>query len=366
MNQCKLQCNSRGNRRGVSMVYTSMMLVTLFAFSSLAVDMGRVQVAKTELRRAVDAAARYGATGLDLDAATAISRATVSIADNKVDGGSHTLVTAQDVRLGKWDTATRKFTVLTGSDRDNANAIEVTGRRLKSRGNAIPLTFARLLGIDTCNINNVPATAMVIKSVKVDQYIPATANPFLAGMPKGSSASLNNPHNSPDYAGDGKNPRQSPMQVNMGLFEGMKLNFDSISGDARHDPNLDYFAPDGELADIGNNTNGSENGISDLVAPINALVGVFVSDDQPNKTSAPERLDFSNSTSRDFNTLQPKLKQLFFIGDGLTSKGETQQFVVPKGATRLYLATWDFFEWNNNAGSRNVKVYRPAQVVLVK
>ncbi len=27
----------------------------------------------------------------------------------------------------------------------------------------------------------------------------------------------------------------------------MPLTFDSISGDARHDPNLNYYSPDGEL-----------------------------------------------------------------------------------------------------------------------
>ena len=43
-----------------------------------------------------------------------------------------------------------------------------------------------------------------------------------------------------------------------------------------------------------------------------------------------------------------------------------QQFIVPKGATRLYLATWDFFEWNNNAGTRNVQVNRPERIIMVK
>ncbi len=28
-----------------------------------------------------------------------------------------------------------------------------------------------------------------------------------------------------------------------------------------------------------------------------------------------------------------------------------EQFVVPPNATRLYLASWDGYEWNNNLGS---------------
>ena len=54
---------TRGSR-GTVMVWAIVSMVALMAFVSLAVDMGRVQLAKTELQRAADAAARYGATGL--------------------------------------------------------------------------------------------------------------------------------------------------------------------------------------------------------------------------------------------------------------------------------------------------------------
>jgi hypothetical protein len=103
-----------------------------------------------------------------------------------------------------------------------------------------------------------------------------------------------------------------------------------------------------------------------MTAPINALVGVYLGDDQPNFSAPPRSLDFSTSLSRDFTTLQPELKQLFFIGDGLNSQGIKQQFIAPAGATRLFLATWDFFEWNNNAGYRNIRVNRPERIITVK
>jgi hypothetical protein len=185
-------------------------------------------------------------------------------------------------------------------------------------------------------------------------------------MPAGSAASLNNPHNSPDYAGTASNPRQSPLAVNMTVTEGDKLTFDGIDGQVRHDPNLPFFDPDGQLNSIGSNTNGSENGIADTKAPINALVGLFLDDRQPNWSSAPSKLDFSTAASRNFETLQPKVKQIFFIGDGKNSSGARQEFVVPPGATRLYLATWDFYEWNNNYGFRNIRVKRPEKIITVK
>jgi hypothetical protein len=223
--------------------------------------------------------------------------------------------------------------------------------------------------------------------LNVNQYVPATANPFLSGMPYGSSASQINPHNSPDYAGNDKDPRQSPLSVGMPIAGGQGYSFDSISGDARHDPNLAYYSPDGELGDIGHNnltTNGGnsysstwydQNGIADVKAPINALVGVFLSDDAPNKTDVPTfnsddlkkaPRDYTSADARNMPVYQPKLKQIFFIGDGKTDDGTQQMFIAPPGATRLFLATWDFYEWNNNAGSRNIRVQRPGTSMLVK
>ncbi len=363
------------NRRGVALFYVTVMMVVMIIFCSLAVDLARVQLAKSELRQAVDSAARYGAIGLDRDAATAVNNAVVSAKENLVDTTNLALDPNNDIVIGTWNASLHTFTVLTGSDRDNGNAVQIVGRRIAARNTAVPLAFAPVIGLKTCDIHAVSAIAMVIKSVNVNQNVPATANPFLAGMPYGSVASLNNPHNSPDYAGNGINPRQSPLQVAMGITAGTPLTFDSISGDARHDPNLAYYSPDGQLNDIGHNTNGSENGISDLNAPINALVGVFLDDNQPNTSPTPtfsasdlakSPTDFSTAAARNMQVYQPKLKQLFFIGDGLTDSGTPQQFVAPKGATRLYLATWDFFEWNNNAGQRNVRVARPAAVTLVK
>ena len=64
------------NRRGATLIYMLMLMIALLMFASLGVDVARVQMAKTELRTAVDSAARYAAIGLDRDGATAISNAT--------------------------------------------------------------------------------------------------------------------------------------------------------------------------------------------------------------------------------------------------------------------------------------------------
>src|SRR5262245_37757094 len=82
--------DGRQRRWGVSLVYFMFMTVALAGFASLAVDWGRVQLAKSQLQHAVDAAARFGAMGLEHDAATARANAVAAGADNSADGVSVT------------------------------------------------------------------------------------------------------------------------------------------------------------------------------------------------------------------------------------------------------------------------------------
>lgn len=352
-------------RRGVALVWATAVLVLLLAISMLAVDFGRAQLAKTELRRAADAAARAGAADLLQDPDAAIRVAKEYAARHRADGKTVTLLDS-DIEIGVWNTSTRTFTpAVTATERLNADAIRVVARLSAARGTGVPAAFARLTGKSGFDVS-AEAIAYRIENINVDQNVSAQSNPFLAGMPAGSVASLNNPHNSPDYAGTASNPRQSPSAINMRIIPGSVLQFDGIDGVMRHDPNLAYYQPDGQLNSIGRNTNGPENGIADIRGPINALVGVFLTDEQPNRTPAPRWLDFSTAASRDFETLEPQVKQVFFIGDGKDSRGRRQNFKVPPGATRLYLAAWDFYEWNNNAGNRNVRITRPGRIITVR
>ena len=171
------------------------------------------------------------------------------------------------------------------------------------------------------------------------------SNPWLAGMPNGSTASVI------DAA-----PAQSPVQVSgLSLIPGQTLNF-SVTGAVSNTPFLPppTATPDGEV--FISHLPGSQNGISDITAPINSLVGVFLDNSQPDSTPAPASLDFS-SIGINFSSLAPQVKQVFFIGDGLTGTGSgaVQNFIVPTGATRLFLGPLDYGTYNNG-GSFTVKV----------
>jgi Flp pilus assembly protein TadG len=147
-------------RRGIAAIYSILMLMVLCGLVSMGVDLGRVQVAKTELRSAADAAARAGAMGLVDSATQAKDDAVAVAAANVCDGSAVVIDPAADIELGTWNAGSRTFTVLTGSAQNSANAIRVTARKLKTRGTAVPLVFARLIGKSTCDLNAVAIGTM--------------------------------------------------------------------------------------------------------------------------------------------------------------------------------------------------------------
>src|SRR5207248_10784554 len=99
-----------------------------------------------------DAAARAGATGRG-NYVTAQSRAVQFAAANSVDGTPVTLDPAtDDIEFGNWDDVTDIFTPVTDTARNYANAIRINARRTIAKGNAITLTFARVLGVNTCDV----------------------------------------------------------------------------------------------------------------------------------------------------------------------------------------------------------------------
>jgi hypothetical protein len=177
--------------------------------------------------------------------------------------------------------------------------------------------------------------------------VPGTSDPWLAGMPAGSTASNG------DVA-----PQHSPVEVTgITLVPGTALTF-GAEGLVRYGPGSPGYGPDG--GEITSHAfYGAQNGISDVFAPTCSLVGVFLDSARPDLSPPPQALDFSSNP--DFSTLSPRLKQVFFIGDGRTSASTLQQFVVPSGATRLFLGTMDGWGWFNNQGSFTVEVHVVAE-----
>jgi len=182
---------------------------------------------------------------------------------------------------------------------------------------------------------------VLAQSVSVS--VPGTSNPYLSGMPNGSTC----------CTGDAA-PAQSPVQVTgLSLIPGTALTF-SATGGIDFQGNPPSVGPDGSFIF----TTASTNGISGATWPANSLVGVFLDNSQPDSTPAPADLNFGSGAGTAFLSLAPALKQVFFIGDGRTGTGSgpTQTFVIPTGATRLFVGAADGFGWFNNVGSFSVTV----------
>jgi Flp pilus assembly protein TadG len=134
----------------VTALYTIILLTALIGMASLGVDYARVQLAKTELQRGADAAARYAALTLSSGTATARSNAVACAAQNTVDGQPLVLDPNLDVEFGTWTASTKTFTPSAGS---NVDSVRISAHRTAARGNAIALTMAAVIGRSTCDVN---------------------------------------------------------------------------------------------------------------------------------------------------------------------------------------------------------------------
>ena len=165
------------------------------------------------------------------------------------------------------------------------------------------------------------------------------SNPWLATQPSGTVTS----------DGQDSAPAQSPALVPLSVAGGVQFSFSGVNdptqGSVGNCPGCQSGSPNG--GGFTTHSAGAQNGISDVNAPLNSLLGVFVSSSL--SPTAPAPLDFSTIVG--FTSLSPLLQQVFFIGTGA---GET--FYAPTGATQLYLGTMDGYQWSNNVGAYDVTV----------
>jgi len=110
------------------------------------------------------------------------------------------------------------------------------------------------------------------------------------------------------------------------------------------------FGPGGN--GLGSNVLTPLDGISGYNGPQGPLTGVFLDDSIPDTGPAPATLDFSaGGIGINFDSLSPELRQIFYIGDGITSGGDFQTFIAPVGATRLFFGIPDGFGFNGPPGA---------------
>lgn len=144
-------------RRGTVVVLTAVIMVTLLAFASLAVDVGYICALTTEQQNTADAAALGGTTALRYENGDdAIRRARRIIGLNQVPQGYRSL-RDQTIELGDWDCMSDGYTAIDPAFPNKANAVRVVARR-----NNVALFFAGIIGINETDVSR-EAIAMVRK-----------------------------------------------------------------------------------------------------------------------------------------------------------------------------------------------------------
>ncbi len=359
------------------MLYLAVSMPIFLGFAGLAVDVGRMQLAKTEAQACADAAARYAAAGAansSTTTTTAKACAAAIATQYTVDGGAPT-INASEVIVGTWNATTKVFTT-----DSTGTCVKVTVRQTLNRNGGMPL-FMSVFRNGNAAFQVTAVAIAKCTSTTTTISPPASGNLWLSGMPNNTQTMNGRPDADWvwDNSGTSSNQKQRPLVVDiaaLGLTAGDTIKLEGLSGSASWsswnsgttntaDGDTTFLVANGEIYPTAV-PNTSLNGISNTRAPIGAVMGVFLSNSAPNLSSAPSGLDFGTDTQRDYASVSPLLKQTFFIGDGKRNSGETQSIVIPTGATKLYLGMMDAWQWNDNVGNFSTKLYGDNSVTLVK
>ena len=146
----------RRDQRGVAMVAVLVALVALIAAGELAIDVGLVWAARTQLQNATDAAALAGGANLIDKSGPSVTLADAETAvldqaglNPSVAAPDGVVVDTTDITYGHWDLDTRTFDPgVDLSDPEVVNAVDVISRSDGMANGPVPAFMARVLGRD--------------------------------------------------------------------------------------------------------------------------------------------------------------------------------------------------------------------------
>jgi len=147
----------RRGRRGVAMITVLVALVALIAAGALAIDVGLVWAARTQLQNSTDAAALAGGANLidKVGPSVTLSEAEAAVLDQaglnpSVAAPGGVVVDTADITYGHWDLDARTFDASVDlSDPEAVNAVDVVTRSDGVANSPIPAFMARILGRDS-------------------------------------------------------------------------------------------------------------------------------------------------------------------------------------------------------------------------
>jgi len=157
---------------GQALVLSCLLFLALLAVAAFSIDYGFAVTWRTELRRAVDAAALAGGAEIGGDDPVA---AAMSFAAKNTVAGDNLSLSANDAILGVYDFDAGTFTAV--DDPSTANAIRVVGSRSSSSlDGPIPTFLASVMGIQAVELT---AEAIVAVDPRVSGVISGVGVPLV-------------------------------------------------------------------------------------------------------------------------------------------------------------------------------------------
>jgi len=136
-------------------VLCAFLLIPIMAFTAFAVDLGYISMMKSQMQNAADSAAMAGVAVLantNNDEEGREQRARLWARDyaerNQPTNGN--VLVDSDITLGRWSTTTNTFSQLQAGEKPNS--VRVVTRRSENEGNAVPLFFGSVLGVDDVDV----------------------------------------------------------------------------------------------------------------------------------------------------------------------------------------------------------------------
>jgi Mg-chelatase subunit ChlD len=187
------------NRQGAMLVLIAFCLPLCIIMAAFAVDVAWMQLVRTELRTATDAAARAGAKELSLAQSepAARQRAKQVAARNKVAGAGLKLAD-KDIQIGSstQPNDTSRFSFVPSSAKPNA--VRVTGKRTNgSLSGPVELMFAGVLGVDEFQPEHIATSTQLDRDICLVVDRSGSMMWKLTGgskVPEGSEGECGKPH----------------------------------------------------------------------------------------------------------------------------------------------------------------------------
>lgn len=139
---------------GATTVFVAIAIAVLIAFGALAVDVGMVWSARTQLQNAADSAALAGARQL-LNSSGAVDQSSTNAAavgvasQNEALSAASISIDTADIELGFWDATSRSFdSSVDISDPAAVNAVDVVARMDAGSNGRLGAVLSRIVGVD--------------------------------------------------------------------------------------------------------------------------------------------------------------------------------------------------------------------------